>query len=417
MSEQVKLLKPTVAIVGGGPAGLSAAKKLAEADIGEILVLEREAEAGGIPRHSDHTGYGIRDRYRLMAGPAYARTLLRDARAAGASIMTHTSVTDWDDEKTLLATSPEGRLRIRPEVILFATGARERPRTARMIVGDRPEGVLTTGQLQNLVHINGDRVGNTAVVINAELVSWSAVLTLKQSGCNVKTLVSEYPKSESYRLFRTVGRWGLRTPVLTSSRVIRILGRGRVTGVEVEHKITGERGVIACDTVVFTGDWIADHELLQKAGIEMSASSGPAVDTAMQTSKEGVFAVGNVNHPVETADVVALEGQYVASRIVEYLRGHRPGAAALPIETAPPIKWIAPSFHLPGGFPPARGRLVAWVDQYIPRPTVTVFQGEKEIARRRLLWPAAPGRAFRIPSSLLKNAEAGCGPLRISLGS
>src|SRR5699024_11104917 len=144
---------------------------------------------------------GIRDRYRLMSGPDSPRPLLRAARASGASIMTHTSVTEWDDEETLLATSPEGRVRIRPEVILFATGARERPRTARMIVGDRPEGVLTTGQLQNLVHINGDRVGTTAVIINAELVSWSAVLTLKQSGCDVKTLVSEYPKSESYRLF------------------------------------------------------------------------------------------------------------------------------------------------------------------------------------------------------------------------
>src|SRR5699024_12279481 len=144
MSEQVKLLKPTVAIVGGGPAGLSAAKKLAEAGIGEILVLEREAEAGGIPRHSDHTGYGIRDRYRLMSGPAYAGTLLRDARAAGASSMTHTSVSDWDDEETLLATSPGGRFRIRPEVIRFATGARERPRTARMIVGAQSEDVLIT---------------------------------------------------------------------------------------------------------------------------------------------------------------------------------------------------------------------------------------------------------------------------------
>src|SRR5699024_8614702 len=100
-----------------------------------------------------------------------------------------------------------------------------------------------------------------------------------------------------------------------------------------------------------------------------------------------------------------------------YLRGHRSGAEAIPIEPVPPIRWIAPSLHIPGDVPPARGRLVAWVDQYIPRPTVTVFQGEKEIARRRLVWPAAPGRAFRIPSSLLKNAKAGGGALRISIGS
>ena len=50
-----------VAIVGGGPAGLTAAAAVAPMVDGDVLVIEREAETGGIPRHSDHLGYGIRD--------------------------------------------------------------------------------------------------------------------------------------------------------------------------------------------------------------------------------------------------------------------------------------------------------------------------------------------------------------------
>ena len=64
-----------VAIVGGGPSGLTAATALAGQVDGEVLVIEREAETGGIPRHSDHPGYGMRDLKRFISGPAYARRL------------------------------------------------------------------------------------------------------------------------------------------------------------------------------------------------------------------------------------------------------------------------------------------------------------------------------------------------------
>ena len=64
-----------VAVVGGGPSGLTAAAELARQVDGEVLVIEREAETGGIPRHSDHPGYGMRDLKRFISGPAYARRL------------------------------------------------------------------------------------------------------------------------------------------------------------------------------------------------------------------------------------------------------------------------------------------------------------------------------------------------------
>lgn len=178
----------------------------------------------------------------------------------------------------------------------------------------------------------------------------------------------------------------------------------------------GQRKVIACDTVVFTGDWIADHELLRMASIDLDpASSGPVVDAAMRTSQEGVFAVGNLNHPVETADVVALEGEYVAARILEHLHGRPTTGPTVPLVVDEPIRWITPSRYAPDGPRPARGRLVSWVDHYIPRPVISVIQDGQQIARKQLLWPAAPGRAFRIPASVLKGVDAKGGQVRISV--
>ena len=60
-------------VVGGGPAGLATATALRELGVKRVVVLERESEPGGIARHSDHTGYGLRDLHRVMRGPAYAR--------------------------------------------------------------------------------------------------------------------------------------------------------------------------------------------------------------------------------------------------------------------------------------------------------------------------------------------------------
>ncbi|HEY5151745.1 MAG TPA: FAD-dependent oxidoreductase, partial [Mycobacterium sp.] len=161
-----------VAIVGGGPAGLAAAADLAARGL-EVVVLERESAAGGIPRHSDHLGYGIRDLRTVLTGPAYARRLVQRAGEAGAQIRTETMVTGWAGQRTLETTSPRGRELIDAGAVILATGARERPRSARLIPGDRPSGVYTTGHLQNVVNIAHRTVGSRAVIVGAELVSYS----------------------------------------------------------------------------------------------------------------------------------------------------------------------------------------------------------------------------------------------------
>ena len=137
-------------IIGAGPAGLSVAATLARAGVATV-VLDREAVAGGIPRHSAHLGFGLRDLHRFQSGPAYARRLAERAVSAGARIELDAMVTGWAGPLEVEVTSPAGRRTLAAAAIVLATGARERPRAARMIPGDRPSGVYTTGQLQQLV--------------------------------------------------------------------------------------------------------------------------------------------------------------------------------------------------------------------------------------------------------------------------
>lgn len=416
MTHQPLPTTPDVLVIGAGPAGLTAAADLAAHGGGKVLVVDREPDAGGVPRHSAHTGYGMRDLRRVMSGPAYARRLVGRAAAAGAEIRTRTTVTGWSDGDAVEVTGPEGRYRIRARAIVLATGARERPRTARLIPGDRPDGVLTTGQLQNLVHLHHRTVGKRAVIVGGELVSWSAVLTLREAGCVPALMISEHPRAESYGAFNAAGRTALRVPVATRTRVTRIIGGSRCEAVEIEHLGTRRRRTVACDTVVFTGDWIPDHELARAAGLALDVRTlGPLTDTALRTSRPGVYAAGNLLHPVDTAAVAALDGRHVAEQVRRHLRGESRPAEGVRLIAEAPFRWIAPQLLRPGDPAPPRGRLLLWADTFIRFPRITVRQDGRTVTVRRLPWPAAPGRAFRIPSTVLNGVSPTGGPVRIGV--
>src|SRR5262249_15002529 len=77
-----------VLIVGAGPAGLAAAIELRRLGVARVVVLERERDAGGVPRHSAHTGFGLRDLRRLLSGPQYAARYVHLATQAGIELRT-----------------------------------------------------------------------------------------------------------------------------------------------------------------------------------------------------------------------------------------------------------------------------------------------------------------------------------------
>ncbi len=89
-------LTPEVLIVGAGPAGLSAAIELKKQGIKNILVVDREPEAGGMPRFCNHIGFGIVDLWRLYTGPRYARYYRELAEKHDVEVRTSTTITGWN---------------------------------------------------------------------------------------------------------------------------------------------------------------------------------------------------------------------------------------------------------------------------------------------------------------------------------
>jgi thioredoxin reductase len=359
-----------IAIVGGGPAGLSAAIALAAAGFRHVTIHEREQQAGGVPRHTHHQGFGLRDLRRVMSGPAYARRLVVAAERAGVEIRTGNPVFERPDA----------------DVVLLATGVRERPRAARLIPGDRPAGVFTTGSLQQLAGQPGRRVGNDAVIVGAEHVSFSAIWTLRALNCRPLAMVTEHPRHQTTAALRLATATTRRVPLITGRRVAEVVGRGRVEAVVLDD---GTR--LACDTVVFTGDWVPDHELARHIGLAVElGSKAPTIGPGFHTSLRGVFAVGNLVHPAETADVCALDGRRVATAVADFLRTDR-WPDVTPIVAEPPIRWASY----------AAGRLtVRTTDRVAGRLALTDAAGVIHHGRPRQI---APNRAahMRVPTDVV----------------
>jgi thioredoxin reductase len=407
-----------VVVIGGGPAGLACAVELRRRGVDEVLVLDREACAGGIPRHSAHQGFGLRDLHRVLAGPRYAQRYVELARESGARIHEEAMVTGWSADGALDVTSPEGRETLRASAVVLATGCRERPRSARLVPGSRPEGVLTTGQLQQLVELNGEHVGQRAVVVGAEHVSFSAVMTLVHACAEVVGMATELPRHQSLALFRAGAALRYRVPLWTRTALTGVHGRPRVEEIELLDLSSGQRRPVACDTVVFTADWIPDHELAVLAGAELdSGTRGPRVDTGLRTTRPSVFAAGNLLHGAEPADIAALSGRHAAASVSRWLaQGESWPERAVPITCRRPLQWIAPNSVSATIQPPPRNRFALRSAAFVGRSRIEIRQDDRPLWSGRVA-SLTPGRSRALPAAWITHVDPNGGPIIVALGA
>lgn len=283
-------LRPDVVIVGAGPAGLRAAAALA-ATVRDVLVLERESEAGGIPRHSDHLGYGMRDLGRFMSGPRYARLLRDTAVRAGATIRTEAMATGWAGPRSLHVTSPQGLLRVDARAVVLATGASYR----RLPLDDLadyegvsvfyavgPPEAQSCGASRVAVVGGGNSAGQAAVW----LARGGALVTLIHRRANLGETMSDY-------LIHELDRYGV--AVRDRSEIAALHGaNGQLEAVTLK---SGEQLPFTA-LFFFLGaepctEWLDDAVARAADGFIVTGDTVGA-DSLLETSVPGIFAAGDV---------------------------------------------------------------------------------------------------------------------------
>lgn len=315
-------------IIGGGPAGMSAAVAAYENGIRDILILERDGQLGGILQQCIHNGFGLHRFGEELTGPEYAWRYEKQVRELGIPVKLNTMVLSVSPERLITATNEEeGIFTIEAGAIILAMGCRERPRGALNIPGTRPAGIYSAGTAQKLVNRKGYLPGKNVVILGSGDIGLIMARRMTLEGARVKAVCELMPYSGG--LARNIEQClnDFDIPLKLSHTVVDIHGDKRLEGVTIarvdenRRPIEETREYIPCDTLLLSVGLIPENELSLQAGIRMDAVTGGAlVDQDRQTSVPGIFACGNVLHVHDLVDFVSDEAAIAGESAAEFIR-------------------------------------------------------------------------------------------------
>lgn len=323
--EQVDLV-----IIGGGPAGMSAAVSAYESGVRDMWIVEREEALGGILKQCIHGGFGLHQFKEELTGPEYADRYERKIEEYRIPYLLNTTVLSVTRDKVLTLTSALGGVRtVQAKAVILAMGCRERPRGALNITGTRPAGIMTAGTAQKFVNIYGYLPGYRAVILGSGDIGLIMARRMTLEGAKVEAVLEIMPYSGGLtrNIVQCLDDFGI--PLRLSTTVVGIHGDRRIRGVTVarvdENRcvIPGTEEYLACDTLLLSAGLIPENELtVSCGGIAIDpATSGAVVDSRRRTDVAGIFAAGNVLHVHDLADYVSDEAEIAGRAAAEYILG------------------------------------------------------------------------------------------------
>ncbi len=337
-------------IIGGGPAGMSAAVAAYESGIRDILILERDENLGGILQQCIHNGFGLHKFGEELTGPEYAWRYEQKVREFNIPVKLNTMVLDITEDKVITATNCEdGIFQIQAKAIILAMGCRERAKGALNIAGFRPAGIYSAGTAQKFVNVKGYMPGKNIVILGSGDIGLIMARRMTLEGAKVNAVCELMPYSGG--LARNIEQClnDFNIPLKLSHTVVEIHGKERVEGVtiakvdEKRRPITETKEFIPCDTLLLSVGLIPENELTKGAGIELSGiTNGAVVDQDRQTSVDGVYACGNVLHVHDLVDFVSEEAEIAGKAAAQYIRGTKEEEVDVNIKTDGKIRYTVP---------------------------------------------------------------------------
>jgi NADPH-dependent 2,4-dienoyl-CoA reductase/sulfur reductase-like enzyme len=323
------IMEVDVAVIGSGPAGLTAAINAYKGGARKVLLIEREEELGGILKQCIHNGFGLEQFKQDYTGPEYEERLAKELEKTSVQCLLNTLVTELSPDGVITALSPErGALEINAKGIVLAMGCRERTRNSIGIPGTRPAGIFTAGVAQRFVNIDGYLPGKEIVILGSGDIGLIMARRLTLEGVRVIGVyeVMNYPGGLKRNIVQCLNDFDI--PLYLSHTVTEIKGKERVEGVVISkvdndfHPVAGSEQLIKCDTLLLSVGLIPENELSKKAGIDLDAATGgPVTNEIMETSVPGIFTCGNVSTVFDLVDYVAQTGAAAGTSAARYASG------------------------------------------------------------------------------------------------
>lgn len=305
-----------IAVVGGGPAGLSAAINAA-ASGARVMVIDRNSRLGGQLVKQTHMFFGSRKQYASVRGIDIAEILKNELLKyrENVEIMTDATVIGLYEDGVLTVEKDGKYLKIKPQSIIVATGASEK--FLAFPNNDLP-GIYGAGAVQTLMNVYGVAPGDNVLMVGAGNIGLIVSYQLMQAGIKVKAVIDAAPKIGGYLVHASkIRRMGV--PILTSHTVKYAHGKDKLEKVtiwkldEKWQPIPGTELDIDADVMCISVGLSPLAELLWQIGCEMKyigelGGHVPLRNEELMTSVNGIYVAGDVAG-VEEASSAMVEGR------------------------------------------------------------------------------------------------------------
>ena len=338
-------------IIGGGPAGLAAAKAAYDCGVRDMIILEREAQLGGILNQCIHNGFGLHTFKEELTGPEYAQRYIDMVLERNIPYKLDSTVINIDKNRVVTYVNEEdGLQKVQAKAVILSCGCRERPRGAINIAGARVAGVYSAGTAQKLVNIDGFMPGKEVVILGSGDIGLIMARRMTFEGALVKAVVELMPYSSGLNRNIVQCLNDFNIPLKFSHTVVDIKGKdGRVSSVviaQVDDKLkpmmeTAEE--IQCDTLLLSVGLLPENELAGYADVNLSPITGGAVvNDKMMTSVEGIFECGNVLHVHDLVDFVSEESEHAGKCAAEYIAKGCGSSEKIPVKGVNGVRYVVP---------------------------------------------------------------------------
>ncbi len=320
--------KTELAIVGGGPAGLSAALMASRFGVKSILIDENRRLGGQLVKQT-HKFFGSYEHMAGVRGIAIGRELSSKVMDdPNIEVMLSSTAVGYYEDGTLAVyqKEPEEQLiDLHPQTVIFATGARE---NMLAFPGNDLPGVYGAGAVQTLMNVYGVLPGERILMIGSGNIGLIVTYQLLQAGSKVEAIVEILPRIGGYIVHASkVRRYGV--PILTRHTIIEALGDEKVEGAviaQVDEKfrpIPGTERTLDVDVICLAVGLAPIVNLVWQAGVEIAyipelGGHVPWHDEEMRTNVPNVFVAGDLAG-IEEATTAMIEGELAALSAIEFL--------------------------------------------------------------------------------------------------
>ena len=356
-----------VVVIGGGVAGLQAAKSAGQAGA-KVLLMEQTPHWGGrAPVDGGEVDGQPVDKVvdEIVSELEAMDNVTLRTRMMGAGVYDHGYVMGYErvNDHQPDAKGPRHRLwRIRAGQIVTATGAIERPIS---FAGNDIPGVMLASAVRDYAVNYGVSVGDRTVVVTNNDDAYRTAITLKKLGLEIPVIVDARPGGAGPLAGEAVAL-GIR--VENGKGISKVKGGKRVEGVEICTQ-AGEGAAletIKCDVVAMSGGWSPVVHLWSHCGGKLlwddeNVMFRPDEDKAPigADGERFVIPAGAADGCLDLATV--LDNADAAGKAAAQATGHAPANEATPQaqpETMAPIQavWMMPqgaNYKL---------RMKAWLD-------------------------------------------------------